>query len=456
MQHCRTTQADRDRLLAAKWQLQLEIDRFLKLEKADAQERQAGSETMPYERAILAAGADASFETLQADSAKRLQTLLNDLLAAGFNKRMAARELAAWISGYPLKDNDLRGDDADYRFNGISRSKPEHLFDAARMQADEEAWETANDLMARIAAATAESQAARFRKEVLELEAKWASAHIALSRQKAQIDHDSMWEKIHQAVTPGGILDYKGQIGRVDAEYLGSLREAASCLISSQRRLETVYGYPAKLPQPGTPGYFAQLTAWTAGAKARMARFHQLDQTYTMVLSLKDVAKSQWDSGKSSGEWSFELPAERFPGQSHVRLVGLGLAAVGATAPDLASLPQKSKTAALAPPPVPPKPAGFWNARVAIPAAATVIDLTGKSTDLDQKLLPEIHLGRVADRDAREPEVAGAAALRDASPIGKSWKITISPQSTDGTATASLADVQLYLQLAVRSAKVGT
>jgi len=99
----------------------------------------------------------------------------------------------------------------------------------------------------------------------------------------------------------------------------------------------------------------------------------------------------------------------------------------------------------------PPKPAGFWSARLSLPPAATVRQLSGAVNELDQRSLPACYFGQVADRDsAREPAATGVNTTHNASPIGKQWKLTLSPKSTDGTPTASLQDVQLYLHLAVR------
>jgi hypothetical protein len=98
-----------------------------------------------------------------------------------------------------------------------------------------------------------------------------------------------------------------------------------------------------------------------------------------------------------------------------------------------------------------PKAQGFWSARVSLPPKASVRNFAGATRELDQSSLPVCYLGRITDRDsAREPEIAGARALHNASPIGKQWKLALSRKSTDGSPIEALEDVELYLHLVVR------
>jgi hypothetical protein len=68
--------------------------------------------------------------------------------------------------------------------------------------------------------------------------------------------------------------------------------------------------------------------------------------------------------------------------------------------------------------------------------------------------MPACFLGCVgAWNAAREPEIAGAAVLHNASPIGKQWKVALSPRSTGGVPASRLQDVTVYLRLAVKGGK---
>jgi hypothetical protein len=145
LDRCQELRARRDSLQLEKWKLQLDLDRFFRLDQLQTRELQAGAETLPYERALLESAAPKSLEENHRNS--EAQLLLEHLIASGFNKRMSARELTAWLLPYPLKDREHSGDDAAYTFDGACRSKPDHLFEAARIEQDQAAWEQVHTLM---------------------------------------------------------------------------------------------------------------------------------------------------------------------------------------------------------------------------------------------------------------------------------------------------------------------
>ena len=450
LERCALARTQRDQLLMEKWKLQLDLDSFFRLDQVRERERQAGADTLPYQRAALESGAESRLETNYKSAEAQLKAQMDDLLASGFNKRMAARELSAWVSAYPLKDSELGGDEATYTFDGVSKTKAEHLYEAARMETDEAAWEQVALLMARRFAAVAASEAGRLRKESLELQARWSLADIGFRSERAQAERDAFWEKVFQAQTPGGLFNYSERIAPVERHFSLDFREALARLVAARRGLKELYEYGPPFPQEGTAGYFDGVVLWVRQAKDWLAQFAQMDQDYVLAVSVKDLAKSQWEAGRSAAEWTFDVPAELFPGQAQVRLRGLGLAVVGE--PEAADAGAQKAKAAQKADALPLKPVGFWSARLSLPPTATVGHVSGATNELDQKSLPACHLGRVADRDSsREPEIAGVNATYNASPIGKQWKLTLSPKSTDGTPAASLRDVQLYLHVAVRS-----
>jgi hypothetical protein len=454
LERCAEARLRHDQLQMDRWKLQLELDHFFQIDQVQERERQAGAASLPYERAALESGAENSLEANHRSAEEQLKGLLDDLVASGFNKRMAGAELSAWLAAYPLKDSELRGDDASYSFDGVQRSKPDHLFEAARLEADEAAWELVADLMARRFAALASSEAGKLRKESLDLQAKWALANIGFARERSQAERDAFWEKVYQSQAPAGLLNYSEQIAPLERHFSVDFREALARLLAAQRGLKELYEYAPPFPKEGSPGYFYDVVAWGRRAKDAIAHLSQLDQDYVLALSLKDLAKSEWEAGRAASQWTFEVPEELFKGQARVRLRGLGLMAVAGEpeAPDAAA--QKAKGGQKAEPP--PKPQGFWSASLSVPPSATIRHVSGTTSDLDQKSLPACYFGRVADREsAQEPEIAGAKTLHNASPIGKQWKLSLSPKSTDGWPTANLQDVLLYLQVTVRSQKAG-
>jgi hypothetical protein len=443
LERCAAHRDRRDQLQLEKWKSQLDLDRFFRLEQLRAKQREAGNDTLAYERAALDAGAAGAMEAHQKAAEAQLKNLSDDLLSAGFNKRMAARELAAWISAFPLKDSELRGDNASYTFDGVQRNKPDHLFEAARMEADEAAWEQATNLSVRRSEALAAAESARLRKESLNRQARWSLSDIAFRGEAAQIEADTAWERIFQAQAANGLFNYAGKIAPVERQFAADFREALAHLAAARRGLKDLFDYAPTFPQEGSTGYLDEVTAWVRQTKMRLARAGRTDQTYTLALSLKDLTKGQWEAGRGAGQWAFDLPEDLFQGQSHVRLRGVGLAVTAM--PEPPELPTSKKNE----PPPPPKPEGFWSARISLPATGVVRLRSGQTHEIDQKALPVCCLGQVAE-SLRQPEIAGAAALHNASPIGKQWRVILSQKSTTGAAISTLQDVHLFLRIAVR------
>lgn len=432
-----------DELQTAKWSILLEVDQSLRGVQVDERDREAGGDTLHYRRVSLESAAEQSLQQNHKGAETQLRALTNDLVESGLNKRMSAREASAWLSGYPLKDGDLRGDDAAYTFDGVRKSKPEHLFDAARKEADQDAWDQVYALVVQMYAAIAAAEAARLRKESLDLESKFALGLISSSRERQQIARDAMWEKVYQLQAPGGLVNYHERIAEVQGNFLSELREAVACLMAVEHGMKELYDFATPLPKPGSAAYSDSLLAWRSQATNRMLQISRLDQSYVLVVSLKDVTKSQWESGLTSAEWIFDIPGELFAGQSYVRLRGVGLSVVGPD-PDVDQKPSGRRAN------VPLKAEGFWSARVSLPAKGSIRNSAGGVKDVDQKSVGACYLGQVRGQDSRDVDMGGLSTLHNASPIGHQWKLKLSAKSTAGMPTESLQDVLLHLHVAVR------
>ena len=443
LDRCNTARSQRDRLQIEKWKLQLELDQFFRLDQVQEREREASLDTLPYERAVIESGAERSLGENHRNAEAQLKGFMDDLLSTGLNKRMAARELEAWISAYPNKDIELSGDDAFYVFDGERRNRPDHLYEAAHVQADEDGWEQIYSLMFKRFTAQAASESGRLRKESLDLLAKWSLANIGFRRERAQAERDAVWEKVYQVQSPGGVLNYNERIDAEERRFASNFREALARLAAARRGLSELYDYAPPFPQEGTADFFDEVLRWVASAQTRLGQLSQLDQHYVLALSVKELAKGEWKSGLGKSEWTFEVSEELFPGQALVRLRGLGMAVA---LPN----PQEGKLVKV----VRSKPQGVWSAQVSIPPTGALRPVTGAPRELDQQAVPVCFLGRVADRaSARPPEVAGIDVLHNASPIGKPWKVKLSPKSTGGAPSKVIEDVELYLHLAVRGQK---
>ncbi len=446
LERCLAHRSKRDELHLERWKLQLDVDRFFRLDPLEQRVREAGGDTVAYERAVLESAAEQSLEENQRHAGEQLRDLTNDLVAGGLNRRIAARELAAWMSAWPLKDSDLRGDDANYTFDGVRKTKPEHLFDAARQAADQDGWEQIYALVSQRYSTAAESEAGRLRRASFELEAKMSMAAMALKRERAQAERDAVWEKIREAQRPGGVLNHHERIATLERAFSGDFREALACLAAARRGLKEVYEFAPPFPEEGSAGYLDQVTAWVRRAQNTLAQFSQNEQKYALAVSVRQLTGPQWEAGRAAGAWTFDVLEEMFAGQTNVRLRGVSVSVVGP--PGAAESPKSSRQAM---PPKPAKAEGFWSGRISVPATGSMRSVKGAARELDQKMIPACFLGRVADRDAvQSPEIAGAGVVHNASPVGKEWKLTLSAKSTDGMETAELQDVQIWLHVAVR------
>jgi hypothetical protein len=451
LERCLSHRSSRDALQIERWKLRMELDRFFRLDEADAREREAGGDTLGYERAVLESGAEQSLEENYRRAGEQLRDLTSDLIAAGLNRRIAARELAAWVAAWPLKDSDLHGDDAAYTFDGVRRTKPEHLFEAARQEADQDGWEQIYSLVSRRYSAAAESEAGRLRRESLELQAKLSLASIDFRRQRAQAERDAIWEKVHEVQSPGSVLNYNERIAALERDFSADFRDALACLAAARRGLKELYDYDPPFPVEGSGGYLDEAVSWVRRAQYRMTQLCENEQTCVLAVSLKQLTGAQWEAGRTASAWTFDIPDEMFAGQVNVRMRGLSVSVAGPAAEPPELPKDASKQGLPARKPEALQAEGFWSARVSLPATATMRTIAGASRELDQKLLPACFLGSVTDwNSARAPEVAGASVLHNASPVGRQWKLALSPKSTDGMETARLQDVQISLHLAVR------
>jgi hypothetical protein len=291
--------------------------------------------------------------------------------------------------------------------------------------------------------AQAASESSRLRKESLDRLAQWSLANIGFRRERAQAERDAVWEKVYQAAGSGGLLNYHESIPPLERRFASDFRDALARLAAARRGLGALYDYAPVFPEEGSPGYLDAVLLWVANARSRLAQLSQREQNYVLALSIKELAKGEWKSGQGKTEWTFEISEELFPAQALVRLRGLGMA-VALPNPEQGTLVKVGRS----------KPPGVWTAQVSVPPTGTFRPATGAPRQLDQQAIPVCFVGRVADRNlARPPEVVGTHILHNVSPIGKPWKIKLSPKSTGGAPSKAIEDVELYLHVAARGQK---
>jgi hypothetical protein len=177
---------------------------------------------------------------------------------------------------------------------------------------------------------------------------------------------------------------------------------------------------------------------WVRGAIRWLAAFAQLDQEWSASFSLRAlVGNATWttapdETGMTS--LTFTIPEQYFASHWFVRLRGITMYITSGNGASH----------------------GPWSASVKLPVDALSYQAQPVASPISQPDLPPCHLGRIDGRDSpRQPEIAGAISLMNASPVGDpekdpAWNILIrSPYGTD-LAVSTLEDIILELRLVGR------
>jgi hypothetical protein len=297
------------------------------------------------------------------------------LVTTGLNRRMAARELAAWVSAYPLKDLEMRGDDGLYAFDGARRSKADHLFEAARVEADEDAWELLYALIARRLRAQAAADSAALRHQSLERRSQFLKTNAGLQSSRAQFENDAFWTRMAHAVDANGALNPAPSLKSVETAFAAEYLRASAALSAAQPGLAGLFGYAAKMHAAGAP--CEDLLEGALDAQAHLATASRLDQVYTLTLSLKELTGSSWEAGRAAARWNFAISEDRFPGQAQVRLQRVQVAV---TTPIPEATGKASKSAPVG------KTRDFWTARLSLPPSPKIRTLAGQIQDAPKAL----------------------------------------------------------------------
>jgi hypothetical protein len=426
---CLVDRAQRDLYLVEWFKLKMELEQFLRLDDVLAREIAAGLYTLPYERAVRESAAENQIAFYYKNAMEQINRIsARQSSDDSFNKQYGARQLAAWLNAFPLKADGLKGDDATYGWNTVKKTKPDHLYDAAVQGGLEELYSFYFSIYSQSDALQGTSEASRFRRESFDRLADWSNKDIDFRKERTQIARDIVEQKVYQTTLQDGVLNYLEKAQPIEARFQLDFREALARLVAVRQGMKELYGYSADFPVEGSTAYFDAVVLWIREAINWLVRFSRLEQNYVLPISLKNLKKKRLAERKDGDNWTFTISEDLFPNQRHVRLRGLGAAVVrddGAK--------------------------GLWQMEITLPKDSSTRHLSGTAVKIDQARVPQCYLGRVVDRSSyRDAEITGINALHNASPFG-SWKLAMSHQSTLGTKSSSLDDVQIDLHLAVRT-----
>ena len=226
--------------------------------------------------------------------------------------------------------------------------------------------------------------------------------------------------------TRGEPLDFPNQIQRelklLKSTHLRDLLERCGAI---RLGLTNIFGWQCDpIPDPLEPDVIPNYVSWVRTQASRLARFTQLDQGYTVSISLGGLGVRV----RTGESLRFSIPKAAFASHRYTRLRGL-TAFIGTTKADTV-------------------------ARVTLraPTSALYINDDGELPAVHQGDVPPCTLGRVAVRGAvRQPEVGGAVSLMNASPIasaGNAWTVRL--EVDDLSSAVPIDDLWLELSLVGR------
>jgi hypothetical protein len=172
-------------------------------------------------------------------------------------------------------------------------------------------------------------------------------------------------------------------------------------------------------------------------AIAYLVKFSQIDQRYSLPISLKSRLGNDFKDGRKLKDWAtwrVDVPKELFPNQYFVRLRGFALYVVHERA------------------------RGVWLGIVKAPEKSFFEHYSRpgqpvERVDVDQASVPPALSGRITNRDyIRPPDVIGATSLRNIAPFtpggDNKWTVKLYGASSQGEGTDDVQDLILELHLA--------
>ena len=424
LDRCITDRAQRDLYAVEAFKNKLELEQFFQLEDIHDDEIKAGLYTLPYVRAKLDGSAEQQLSYWYDLAAKEIDRIISNG-AQTFQNQVHGRELAAWLAAYPLKQDGLNGQDATYGWNGVVKTKPLHLQDASNLESVEEVNNFLLDTFSQFKTLRGTSDASDSRSSSYSEQAKWSFSDIDFRRRRTQVSRDGAEEKVRQTSMPGGALNYGEKINTLEDRINYDYRETIARLSAVNQGLALLYGYEDPFPDHKK---FDSVVLWVRRALNWIIRFTRNEQNYILPLSLRQLKDRRLATDTNhKTAWKFAVSEDMFPNQRHVRLRGVGGAVRGTAI------------------------RGLWQATLRVPAQSSCHHLSGQTKVLDQRSVPPVYLGRIAERTpVRDPDVAGINALYNASPFGE-WNLALHEKSTDGMEIDAADDIQIELHLAVRS-----
>ena len=330
------------------------------------------------------------------------------------------------------RDNisDNRGHMVFHLWNGTNASKEDIVMKTADFQTHQNMKSARSNITAQYENIAAAADADAARQLGLKARADWDTCDSGFKYERTQVARDMEIAKVKAAIEAGGVLNYGERMKPIRQRAELDLQESLAKVAAAAKGLRLLYGYTAPLPAPGAPGFFDDCVLWVRRAINWLVRFRQLEQSFALPISLRSHT-SNWQEACRTGTFQLDLPESTFAYMRHVRLRGVSVLVIVDNGQG--------------------DPASLFQAVVTSPKTSSCKHLSGTVESLDQHFVPPCRIGRVAFRgNIREPDVVGATALYNVSPIGN-WQLSMTTKSSTGIKLDSLRDIQLDMHLAFRA-----
>jgi hypothetical protein len=264
----------------------------------------------------------------------------------------------------------------------------------------------------------------------------WAKNDEVMARENADDQETMVEDKIEQS-SAFGALSFAHQSALAGERLFRNYTDAADRVIAASKGLVEIYGVNFGAPSfhwaanATTNEVVNRMYLWLRFALEWLVSYQQLEQSYTVVLSVRDaITDAEWSKLADGTVHSFPVSTEHFKDYENCRLRGIGAYIRG--------------KAGIVP----------WSLMIRVPQKAIYIR-NQKHYAIDQDEIPACRLGRVENQKSfRSVEICGAISLMNASPIGESsssanatWSLQVLSPERSGEHISDVDDIMLELSL---------
>ena len=398
--------------------LLLELNEYIELDRIHRREEQEGLYDTPYERAYSEYAAEHYNKETNELHANNTDLVSNFIFTgSNWSDLVKFAVNGAYISGVPpyIMEEQVVTDYPAYDIRGENKVSANHAESAAFYQLFHSKRFQVNMLNLQSTLFKSLKVVSEARLEGLKAQADWANKNRMYLRQRTLVARKYQDMKTQAASLPDGVLNHAKRLPGIQQRFLLDFSHALLRIYTAFKGLSEVYGYNTPIPVPSEAegkNYFDEIVLWLRSTIQWLIAFSTRDQSVVIPISVREmVGEDNWFASGPSGEWEFNLPTDFFSDMAHIRLRGLSIVVV----PRI-DLEQYSNVASSS---------KLYKFTVTPPPRGESLHLSGESNIVDHSLVPPCLLSRVQSRDSRrEPDIVGVSSLHNVCPVG-TWKVQL-------------------------------